>query len=439
MSEVLPEPPSPLGWDLVWEGSCVQGWRDLFVQGFGMDEDELDRRRAEAIGIFGGYAYLGAALFRVWAGRTPGMKPTTIDELYFGDHPDVPPYVAEAWHTNPRTTERMAAWLQWATLELDQSALEADREESLRVRLARPDFSGFSDDAVLGYLLSFRPLFRRMFHQHINQSAAASIGPGILGQICTALGHPEWAMRLISGLGGVDSANAVYAMWDLSRDVRRSAAVSALFDTGVDGLLERARASDEAEVAAFVDAFDVVLAAYGSRGPNEWELASPVWEVNPAGALAAIDRMRLAGDAASPTDENEARQAQRLALAAEVHDLLSSAPDTLAAFEVGRRSAATFIPGRERSKTTIIRVLHEARLAAIELGRRFSTLRTSAAARRRVHAVRRRARRPRGGQPARRHGAHAAARRVPWVARLARASVHHQRHAAAAFAMAGAG
>ena len=81
VAEVLPEPPSPLGWDVVWEGAAVAGWRDLFVQRLGMPDDELDPVRAEMIGIFGGYAYLGASLFRVWAGRTPGMTPTTIDEV----------------------------------------------------------------------------------------------------------------------------------------------------------------------------------------------------------------------------------------------------------------------------------------------------------------------------------------------------------------------
>ena len=79
VSEVLPVPPSPLGWDMVWEQSCIAGWRDLFIQRFGMSEDELDPFRSEQLGIFGGYAYLGASLFRVWAGRTPGMKPTTSD------------------------------------------------------------------------------------------------------------------------------------------------------------------------------------------------------------------------------------------------------------------------------------------------------------------------------------------------------------------------
>src|SRR3954454_7242613 len=149
VSEVLPEPPSPLGWDVVWEGAAVAGGRDLFVQRLGMPDEEVDPDRAEMVGIFGGYAYLGAALFRVWAGRTPGMTPTTIDEVYFGDHPDVPPYVAEPWHENARTTEVMGRWLEWATVGLNQDELDADRGESMRLRAARPDFAAMSPAALL--------------------------------------------------------------------------------------------------------------------------------------------------------------------------------------------------------------------------------------------------------------------------------------------------
>src|SRR3954470_2223797 len=236
VSEVLPEPPSPLSWDLVWEGACVAGWRDLFVQRLGMPDEELDPERAEMIGIFGGYAYLGAALFRVWAGRTPGMTPTTIDEVYFGDHPDVPPYVAEDWHANARTSEVMAGWLQWATVDLNQDELEADKSESLQIRAERSDYATRSDDALLGFIVSLRPLFRRMFHQHINQSIGASIGPPILAQISAAIGQPHWGMRMMAGLGGVDSAAPSYAMWDLSRRVVASTSLTALFEAGGAGL-----------------------------------------------------------------------------------------------------------------------------------------------------------------------------------------------------------
>src|SRR5436190_17464647 len=372
VSEVLPEPPSPLGWDVVWEGAAVAGWRDLFVQRLGMPDEELDPDRAEMVGIFGGYAYLGAALFRVWAGRTPGMTPTTIDEVYFGDHPDVPPYVAEGWHANARTTEVMAGWLQWATTDLTQDELQADRAESLRIRAQRPDYAELSDAALLGYIVSLRPLYRRMFHQHINQSIGASIGPGILAQVCAALGEPHWAMRMMGGLGGVDSAAPSYAMWERSRTVRNSAALTAMFEAGFTGLSDRARASSEPDVTTFVDQFDRFLAEFGSRGANEWDLIARVWELDPDTALAAVDRMRMADDGESPAIENAARAKERQELAERVRTALAGDAESLGAFEVGLSSSATFIPGRERSKTGIIRVIHEGRMAACELGRRFA-------------------------------------------------------------------
>jgi rifampicin phosphotransferase len=373
VGEVLPEPPSPLGWDLVWENASNAGWRDLFTQRLGMEEHELHPTRVEAIGIFGGYAYLGASLFRIWAGRTPGMTPNTIDDVYFGDHPDVPVYVAEPWHENPKTTAKMGEWLAWATTGgPEQEELEADRVESLKIRASRPDLKSMSNDALLGYALSMRPVIRRMFHQHINQSLGASVGPGILGQICTAIGQPTWAMRMMTGFGGVDSAAPSYAMWDLSRTVRGSKELTALFDAGTTDLNKRLRAATNPDAVAFAGAFDEFLSEFGSRGANEWDLISTVWETEPAPALAAIDRMRQAPDTASPKVENTSREAERLDLEAKVRAALEGNAEALGGFEVGIGASRKFIPGRERSKTSIIRVVEEVRLAIDELGRRFT-------------------------------------------------------------------
>ncbi len=372
VSEVLPEPPSPLGWDMVWEGAAVSGWRDLFLIRMGMGVDELSADRCEAIGIWGGYAYLGAALFRVWAGRVPGMKPTTIDEAYFGEHPDVPPYVHEPWHDRAETTEKMTEWLGQVTVGLDQSELERDREESIQLRTNRPDFASMSDAALFGFALAQRPLLRRMFNQHINQSVGASVGPGILGTVCAAIGQPTWAMRLMTGLGGVDSAAPSYRMWALSRTARTSAPLTALFDAGTVGLYARLQASADPSVTAFAAEIDQFLVEFGSRGANEWDLIAPVWEVNPDTALAAIDRMRQAADTASPIAENASREAERLDLTAKVRAALAGNDEALGGFEVGLASASTFLPGRERSKTAIIRVLHEVRMAMLELGRRLA-------------------------------------------------------------------
>ena len=148
VSEVLPDPPSPLGWDLVWEGAAVAGWYDLFIKRCGMGTDELSEWRCEAIAIFSGYAYLGASLFRVWAGRTPGMTASAIDDAYFGDHPDVPPYVPEPWHVRADTTEVMAGYMAWAAGDMDQSELEADRLQSLEIQANRPDHAAMTDSEL---------------------------------------------------------------------------------------------------------------------------------------------------------------------------------------------------------------------------------------------------------------------------------------------------
>jgi pyruvate,water dikinase len=373
VSEVIPDPPTPLSWHLVWEGAAISGWYDLFTKRCGMGVDELDETRCEAIGIFGGYAYLGASLFRIWAGRTPGLTPSAIDEAYFGDHPDVPPYVEEPWHARESTTEVMGGYMAWATGDMNQDELEADRLLSLEIQASRPRSADQSDRQLLDHARSLRPILRRMFDQHINQSIAASVGPGALGAVTAAVGRPTDAMRLMVGFGTVDSALPSYAMWELSRSVRASASLTALFDVGPIGLyerLQRVAAAEDNEAAALVGRVDAFLREYGSRGANEWDISASTWEVNPDAALALVDRMRLAADDASPRRENAARESERLAVAAEIRAMLAGDDDAMGAFEMGLRNAATFLPGRERSKTSIIRVVNEVRMAIREIARR---------------------------------------------------------------------
>ncbi|WP_322797122.1 PEP-utilizing enzyme [Tepidiforma sp.] len=373
VGEVLPEPPSPAGWDLVFaNGGTVAGWRDCAVNRLGVGDEELDPdpNRCDFIGLIGGYGYLNATWIRVWGERTPGMSAAAIDAAYFGDHPDVPPYVKEPWHENPATTAVMEKWLAWVMGDMDQSELEADRQLAYEIRRSRPNLAELTDRQLLERAISLRPICRRLFDQHINQSGASSIGPGAIAAICAAIGRPADAMRLIAGLGGVDSAAPSYAMWDLSRMVRNSPALTALFDAGPSGLMERLKASDEPDAREFLAKFDEFLAEYGSRGPNEWDLMAETWETNPDIALAAIDRMRLGDDDASPRNKNAARVAEREKVRAEIREALAGDPATLAQFDTAMKSALTFVPGRERSKTNIVRVIEESRVAMRELGQR---------------------------------------------------------------------
>ncbi|MEM7275421.1 MAG: PEP-utilizing enzyme [Actinomycetota bacterium] len=380
VGEVLPEPPSPLGWDLVWENGTLAGWYDCAVERLGYGDVGLSQTRPEVSGMFGGYAYLCASNIRLFGVRTPGMSAADMDQAYFGDHPDVPPYVHEDWHDSEAGTAVLAGWLGWVMGTMEQDELEADRAAGYEARNSRPDLAAASSQELFDRARSFEPLIRRMFNQHINQSGAASVGPGVIGAVCAAIGQPTMAMRLFAGLGGVDSAAPSYAMWDLSRAVRGSATLATMFDQagpgsgGLTAALRDAGASGDGALTAFLGGLDRFLAEFGSRGPNEWDIHAHTWETNPDLVLAAVDRMRLAEDDQSPKSENAATEAERETLSAQLVEGLAASPDvdeeTLGQFQAALASAKVFVPGRERSKTTIIRVIHEVRMAAWELGRR---------------------------------------------------------------------
>jgi len=370
VGEVLPEPPSPLGWDLVWENGTLKGWYDVAVNRLGYGDVGLSPERPEMAGLLGGYAYLNATGIRLFGIRTPGMSAEDMDLAYFGDHPDVPPYVAQDWHESAEGTAVLAEWLGWVMGSMEQDELEADRVAGHEARSSRPDLSAMTDRQLLDRARSYEPLIRRMFDQHINQSGAASVGPGVIGAVCAAVGQPAATMRLVAGLGGVDSAAPSYAMWELSRTVRSSQALVAIFDEGTAGLNDRLAGSDQPDAVALMASLADFLVEFGSRGQNEWDIHAHTWETNPDLVWAAVDRMRLADDSVSPLAENKSRETERESLSAELTAALAGDPEAQGQFQAALASAQVFLPGRERSKTTIIRVIHEVRMATWELGNR---------------------------------------------------------------------
>ena len=184
------------------------------------------------------------------------------------------------------------------------------------------------------------------------------------------LGRPQDALKLLAGLGDVASAAPSMVMWDLGRRVAASDSLSEAFDVGLQDLDGRVRASDGDDAAAFVAAFDEFLYAYGCRGPNEWETRCPTWETEPNLALAAIDRMRLSPESAAPTGNQARMAADRERLGAEMLEMLAADPEAQGQFGAALGAAGVFMPGRERTKTNCIKLVHEVRMAYLEFGRR---------------------------------------------------------------------
>ncbi len=368
--EVLPEPASPLGWTLVFEPGVAMGWADAQIDIGTLDPEDLDSRRPEVVACFGGYLYLNAAMARIFGVRAPGLTPDMVDYLYFGQHPDVPPYVPEAWHESEANTARLGEWMGRVLFAADLPELRDLRDEAEAARASRPDLTVLDDAALVARARSFIPAVRRIFERHLEVTAAASIGSGVIGAVCAAMGDAGLALTLVTGVGDVDSAAPSLALWAMSRTVRSSPELMALFDAGVDGLPERLKRLAGPESRELSSAFATFLRDYGSRGPNEWDIRSATWETDPELALALLDRMRLATDDASPQLRFAHNVAEREEATARIESALADQPDALGQFRAGLHSAHLYLAGRERTKTAIIRVIHEVRMALWELGAR---------------------------------------------------------------------
>ncbi len=369
--EVLPDPASPLGWTMVWEPGVVMGWYDAQIGVGTCEPEELSAERPEVVGSFGGYLYINASLARLFGVRAPGLSPEMIDFIYFGEHPDVPPYVPEPWHESPANTAKLEAWIGRVMTAEDLPELRDDRAEADRARTGRPDLSTLTDTELVARARGFVPLIRHLFCRHLEVTAGASIGPGVLQAVAAALGDPTMPLKLIAGVGDVDSAAPSWAMWDLSRLVAHSAELTADFAGGpVQTLLDRLRASGGRDANEFLRRFAQFLDRFGSRGPNEWDIRSDTWETRPELALSLIDRMRLAPDEESPQHRHDRLVAEREALTEHLLAALAGDPATQAQFAAGLRSAQLYMAGRERTKTNIIKVIHEVRMAIRELAGR---------------------------------------------------------------------
>ena len=281
---------------------------------------------------------------RLFGVRGPGLTPEAIDRVYLGDHPDAPPYVAEAWHENEAASARLGEWMGRVLGATELPELLDDQVASRAARSERPDLGSFTDAQLVDRARAMVPEIRRLFRRHLAVTAGSSIGPGVLAAIAEALGDPAMALTLITSVGDVDSAAPSHAMWQLSR-------------------LDPASDEYRQGFARFLDEF-------GSRGPNEWDIRSEVWETDPSLVTVLVDRMRGAPDDESPDARNQRNVERREAVEATVRTALAGQPEALAQFEMGLRSAHVYLAGRERTKTNVIRVLHEVRMAIRQLGAR---------------------------------------------------------------------
>jgi rifampicin phosphotransferase len=350
VGEVFPDPVTPLASDTALYLAEL-GWRDAWVRMGAFDADEFPEDEFCQLGVAGGYCYLNASLIRLFGERAPGLSWQAMDEQFFGAQPGIPPYEEVPGDVRLDLTEKIGATFAWVFGQQkldDLTELTEDRIATKGLRDTRPDLATLTDQQLWDRFTAMLPLHRKLFAHHLFTTYMASLPVGIVSAVAAAVGRPDLIMPILSGLGDVDSAAPSHAMWALSRLDPKS--------------------------AEFAAAFDEFVYEFGSRGPNEWETRSPSWESRPALALSAIDRMRQAPDSVDPANQFAVRAGERQLAAAELLAIVEGDPATHGQLAAAIGCSTAWLPGRERTKTNNIRVIHEMRMAMRELGRRMVAL-----------------------------------------------------------------
>src|SRR4051812_46328722 len=367
--EVLPDPCSPLGWTLVFEQGLLVGWLRGFVE-FGVyAPGELPDDPPPVTGLFGGYFYLNLSHMRLM-GLRMGMTVEQFDAALLGSHPDAPPYRAHPEDVNEACSAKSAQTISEVLGRTEFPEIDEDSRRVRESRRTRPDLAALSDAGLVARARSFLGELDNAFARHDYSSLASTVGQAMLGQLCARVGRPDMLLDLISGLGDVESASPSAGLWDLSRRVKNSPELSALFDQGPSAVAPALETGGDGDLAGFREAFAAFLDEYGMRGPNEWDIRARSWDADPVQALAHVDALRRSPDAGSPQARWTRLRARHEEVAGELRALLAGDDEALGTLEVALRSARDTIPLRERTKANSAVVINEVRLAVRELGRR---------------------------------------------------------------------
>ncbi len=363
--EVYPEVVFPLTFTISW-ASSTKGFQAAIAGTGALAPEEIAEPTA-LVAVLGGYTYLNLSANRVVALRVPGGKAEDADVQYFGASTSV--HRKQKGDRSLRGSIGIVRFSLAALKKPSNAQQLQDEAEMRRWKAALPDPATSTDRELISLVEDSAALVMRLFEHHLTVSGKAGIPLTMLTRFCDKkLKDPTLLTKLVSGLGGVDSAAPAVVLWDLGRTVRASTAVTAMFDQGLAGLEDRLRADDMPEVASFVAAFDRFLVDFGSRGPNEWETGCPTWGTNPELPLALIDRLRRTDESNDP----------RVAAKRLTEDRLRTYDAVVAKLSKRDRkkldqyieAMGVYSQAREKAKTVVVDMIHELRLATRELGRR---------------------------------------------------------------------
>ncbi len=373
VGELLPDVATPMTWSVL--RLSVDALFGSLLRRFG-----LDLQREPWIDLVAGRVYANVSVFERALGGLPGFTRISLDHA-FGGHQGTTPAVwrqrraRRAWRPRLRVLVGMPRVLGWfVCYALPHRARRAAAAFAAQARaLAEQDVARQSDAELAGVHTLIASATFRLATRVLPHAAIAMSLTTLLFR-CTRrwLGDDSGAVanRLLSQTGGMASAAAARALWQVAEAARADAQVTALICSGAPYAQICSQLVAAPGGTAFLAAWEQWSRQHGHHTSGELDVARPRWSESPDYVLGLLRTYLATPPDASPVRQQARRQAERATLLAECRRQLG--PLRRAVFDRLVRWAPAGLVLREDFKSDAIRVIAVVRRALVELGRRLA-------------------------------------------------------------------
>lgn len=195
------------------------------------------------------------------------------------------------------------------------------------------DYSNLTDAELLAKFEDMTEWMTEMWyvHGHINFALLSGAALSDMYQEVMQPDDPTESYQILQG-HHTRPVDAAHGLWDLSRKVKSSPALTALFDeTATRDLYAKLGQSEEGRT--FLEELEKYLYDFGWRSDAVYDLADVPWRENPVIPLSAISRYVNLPDSDDPMIQFERAVKLREQLTANVRDKLADDPEQLAKFD----------------------------------------------------------------------------------------------------------
>jgi pyruvate,water dikinase len=367
--DLFPGPVSPLTATAGIAAHLETAWAATYAEaGLRRPHQRNGSAGAPVTATFGACLFLNTSLLRQFGEHAVGADPGAFSRQFVGERNDVPRHGSrlELPDTSPIDLGR---WTR-SLLEMPARITEGALTRACAVRLGRPPLEGATVAELLARIGSVHDELSRVAEPHVRTELAVAASVDLLTRHTEQAGQPNLTGELVRGWGPADS-DPIITLWKLSRLIRRSRRLDALFDRHAAGVAEQLDHpnSDVQRLRAGVERIGF---AHGHVGPTEWELCGETWETRPRILFRTLDLLRKVDDSRDPHHRIHLRADRTAELNAAVHRALRGTPRALAEYERVLVTAHESLGVRRRVREAVSVLNHELRLAALEIGRRLT-------------------------------------------------------------------